>query len=62
MDAPGSSPSSEPDEYDEHNKWNSVLELLYHEHVGAFMVVYLEDVVLGTIALTCHFAFNIFCM
>ena len=61
LDAPGSSPSSDSDEYDEHNMWNSMLELLCHEHIDAFTVAYLEDVVLGRIALTCHFALGSLC-
>ena len=32
-----------------------------HEHVGAFMEAYFDDVVLGRIALSCHFALDLLC-
>ena len=60
MDAPGSSPSYDSNEYDEHNMWNTMLDLFCHERIGAFMVVYFDDFVLGRIALSCHFSLDIF--
>ena len=46
--------SPDSDEYDERNVWNPLLNLLCHEHVGALMESYLDEAVLGRLALFCH--------
>ena len=47
MDAPGSSLSSDVDEYDEHNIWNPFMDLICSEHVSAVMEAFLDIAVLG---------------
>ena len=52
--------SPNPDEHDEHNMWNLSLGLFCcREQVGAFMESYFHEVVLGRIALSCHFALDL---
>ena len=53
------SPSSSSDELDEHNVWNPMLRLLYHAHDGVQAL--LDEVDLGRIALSCHFALGVLC-
>ena len=53
--------SSESVDFNEHNIWNPVLELLFHVQVGAFMEEYVDEVDLGRIALSCHFALDVPC-
>ena len=71
MEAPGTSPSSacssllnslDSDEYDEHNMWTPMVGLLSDEHVGAFMEENLDEVILGRIALSWHFALHLLCV
>ena len=52
---------SDPDEYDEHNIWNPMLELLCHAHIGVFMEALVDEEDLGRIAFSCHFALDILC-
>ena len=54
--------SPDPDEYDEHKMWNLMLGLVFcHEHVGSFMESYFDEIVLGRIALSGHFALELLC-
>ena len=53
--------SSDPDECDEHNIWNPVLELLCHAHIGVFMEAPFDEEDSGRIELSCHFALDILC-
>ena len=49
------------DELAGHNIWNFVLEQLFHVQVGAFMEALFDEVELGRIALSCHFALDVLC-
>ena len=51
--------SWDPDEYDHHNMWNPMLKLFCHVQVGVFMESYSDEIVLGRIALSCHFALGL---
>ena len=53
--------SSDSGDFNEHNIWNPVLELLFHVQVGAFMEEYVDEVDLLRIALSCHFALDVLC-
>ena len=53
--------SSDPDEYDGHNIWNPMLELLCHAHIGVFMEALFDEEDVGRIAFSCHFALDIPC-
>ena len=53
--------STDSDEYDEHNMWNPMFNLICLEYVGAVMESYLDEAVLGRIALSCHFALDFLC-
>ena len=46
-------------DFNEHNIWNPVLELLFHVQIGTFMESHFDDVDLGRIALSCHFALDV---
>ena len=63
MDRLSSSTSnaSNVDDYFEHIVWNLVLELLFFEHVNGIVESYLEDLDLGKIAFSCHFALDLLC-
>ena len=47
----------DPNELAEHNMWNPMLELFCHADMEALA----DDMVLGILALTCHFALDILC-
>ena len=49
------------DECDEHNVWNPMLNLFCQEYVGEPTESYLDEAVLGRIALSCHFALDLLC-
>ena len=51
--------SSDPDEYDGHNIWNPMLELLCRAHIGVFMEELFGEEDLVRIALSCHLALDI---
>ena len=53
--------SSDSADFNEHNIWNPVLELLFHVQVGAFLEEYVDEVDLVRIALSCHFALDVQC-
>ena len=40
---------------------NHLLELLVLEQTSRVFVLYVEEIVLGQIALSCHFAFDLLC-
>ena len=52
--------SSDSVDYDEHNSWNPMLELLCHAHIGVFMEALFDEEEMGRIALSCHFALDEF--
>ena len=53
--------SLDPEEYDEHNIWNPMLELLCHAYVGVFIEALSDEEDLVRNALSCHFALDILC-
>ena len=53
--------SSDRDEYDGHNIWNPMLELLCHAHIGVFMEALFDEEDLVRIAHSCDFALDILC-
>ena len=55
------SETSDPDELAEHNMWNPMLELFCHADIGILLEALADDMVLGIIALTCHFALDTSC-
>ena len=52
--------SSDSVDFNEHNILNPAVEPIFHVQVGAFMEAYFEEVDLGRIALSCHFALQEF--
>ena len=49
------------DEHDAHNMWNPTLELFCCVDIGVLKGAVLDDKGLERIALSCHFALDIFC-
>ena len=44
-----------------HNMWNPLLELLFHEQTSGVFVLYVEEIDLAKIALSCHVALDLLC-
>ena len=63
MESPTSSIStaSRFGEYFAQNMWNPLLELLFLEQTGGVIVLYVEEIDLSKIALSCHFALDLLC-
>ena len=70
VEAPDISPTStcpslltftDSDEYEEHNVWNPMLFFFCQEYVSAVVESYLDEAVLGRIALCCHCALDLLC-
>ena len=57
-DASSVSTASDSVDFDEHNIWNPMLELLFHVQVGGTFEKYVEEIDLARIALSCHFALD----
>ena len=53
--------SEESFEYHEHNIWNPTLESLCHSEVSVVMEALLDEVDMGSIALSCHFSLDVLC-
>ena len=53
--------SEENFEYHEHNIWNPLLESLCHSEVCVVMEALLDEVDMGSIALSCHFSLDVLC-
>ena len=49
------------DDYFEHNMWNPTLEMLFVEQVNGIFASYLVEIDMAMIALSCHFALDLFC-
>ena len=43
------------------NMWNPLLELLFHEQTSGVFVLYVEEINLAKIVLSCHFALDLLC-
>ena len=63
MESPTSSVSTAASfgEYFAHNMWNPLLELLFLEQTSGVIVLYVEEIELAKIALSCHFALVLLC-
>ena len=44
-----------------HNKWNPLLDLLFHEHISSILLLSVDDFDLAKMALSCHFALDFLC-
>ena len=44
----------------DHNVWNDLLQLFVHHAIAAFLVPALDDSTECSLALTCHFALDVF--
>ena len=42
-----------------HNMWNPFLELLFLEQTSSVFVLYVEEIELAKVALSCHFALDL---
>ena len=45
----------------EHNIWNPVMELLFHVQIGGIFEIFVEEIDLARIELSCHFALDLLC-
>ena len=63
MESFSSSGSTVPsiEDYLSHSVWNLLLKLLVHEQRGSAFVLFVVEVELAKIALSCHFAFDLLC-
>ena len=63
MESPTSSVSaaSSSGENVAHNMWNPLLELLFHEQFSGVFVLFVDEIDLAKIALSCHFALELLC-
>ena len=63
MESPTSSVSTASSfgEYFAHNMWNPLLEVLFLEETSGVIVLFVEEIELAKIALSCHFAFDLLC-
>ena len=48
-------------DYFAHNMWNPLLELLFLEQTSGVFVLYVEEIQVAKIALSCHFALDLLC-
>ena len=44
-----------------HNPWNPHLELLFHEKTSGVFVLYVQEIDMAQIALSCHFPLDLLC-
>ena len=44
-----------------YNSWNPLLELLFHEHISSILILFVHEIDLAKIALSCHFALDLLC-
>ena len=45
----------------EHNVWNPMMELLFHVQAGGIFEIFVDEIDLARIALSCHFALDLLC-
>ena len=43
------------------NIWNPITELLFHVQIGGIFVLFVDEIDLARIALSCHFALDLLC-
>ena len=63
MESPTSSVStaSSSGESFAHNMWNPLLELLFHGQISSILLLFVDEIDLAKIALSCHFALDLLC-
>ena len=44
-----------------HNMWNPLLELLFHGQISSVFILFVDEIDLAQIALSCHFALDLLC-
>ena len=44
-----------------HNMWNPLLELLFHGQISSVLLLFVDEIDLAKIALSCHFALDVLC-
>ena len=59
LEASSVSTSLDTVDFDERNFWNPMLELLFHVQVGGILEIYVEEIDLASIALSCHSALDL---
>ena len=60
-DAPSDSTASSSVDSVEHNVWNLMMELLFHVQIGGIFDIFVDEIDLARIALSCHFALDLLC-
>ena len=45
----------------EHDVWNLLMELLFHVQIGGIFKIFVDEIDLARIALSCHFALDLLC-
>ena len=60
-DASSVSTASDSVDFDAHNIWNPIMELLFHVQIGGIFMICMEEIDLARIALSCHFALDLLC-
>ena len=63
MESLASSVSAVPsfEDYFAHNMWNPLLDLFFLEQTSSVFVLFVEEVELAKIELSCHFVFDLLC-
>ena len=61
MESPTSCVSTEAssDERFAHNMWNPMMELLFHAQIGGIFEMFVDEIELARLALSCHFALDV---
>ena len=55
------STASSSEESSTHNMWNPMMELPLHVQIGGILELFVEEIDLARIALSCHFARDVLC-
>ena len=53
--------ASSSDERFAHNIWNPMMELLFHAQIGGIFEMFVDEIDLARLALSCHFALDVLC-
>ena len=60
-DASSGSTASNSVDFAAHDNRNLLMELLFHVQIGGIFEIFVEEIDLATIALSCHFALDLLC-
>ena len=60
-DASSVSAASDSVDFVAHNIWNPMMELLFHVQIGGIFEIFVEEIDLARVALSCHFALDLLC-